>query len=246
MTPLSLVPASLRKVEQGVLPGSGYPNAPEAPGSATSVVDPGNGQAKPARATSGGNPRLLAVATEHLHRLGPRRLTVVAVANAAGMTHANVYRYFPSKEALIDAVAEGWLRNVEHELARIAEGPDPAEDKIERLLTALAGMQRETLAKEPNLFAVHLDAMVRARPTARRHRIRLRSLVEGIIEEGIAAGAFSARDRERAIAHIFDASYRFTHPAAIRNDVGLPADIAEARLGAVIAAILKVLRSGTL
>ena len=190
--------------------------------------------------------RLLVIAAEHLGRLGSRRLTIVAVSAEAGMTHANVYRYFVSKEALLDAVVERWLRLVEAELARIADAPDPADDKIEHLLTALASVQRETLAHEPNLFAVHLDATVAARPIARRHRVRLRSLVERVVEEGIATGAFVARDRERVIAYIFDASYRFTHPLAIQQDADLPRDLGEARLSAVILAILKMLRTGTL
>jgi AcrR family transcriptional regulator len=175
--------------------------------------------------------RLLGIATEHLSRLGPKRVTVVAVAAEAGMTHANVYRYFPSKDALLD-------------LAQPA--PDPADDKIERLLTALATVQRDALVDEPNLFAVHLDATVAARPIARRHRVRLRSLVERVVEEGITSGIFSARDRERAIAYIFDASYRFTHPLAIQHDAEVPRDLIEARFGAVIHAIQRVLRSGVL
>lgn len=190
--------------------------------------------------------RLLAIATEHLARLGPKRVTVVAVATEAGMTHANVYRYFPSKDALLDAVAARWLREVEDELGRIADAPDPADDKIERLLTALATAQRDVLTRQPNLFAVHLDATVTARPIARRHRVRLRSLVERVVEEGIGVGAFVARDPERAIAYIFDSSYRFTHPMAIQHDADLPRDLIEARLGAVIVAIQKALRAGIL
>lgn len=190
--------------------------------------------------------RLLGIATEHLARLGPKRVTVVAVAAEAGMTHANVYRYFPSKDALLDAVAGRWLRDVETRLAGIADAPDPADDKIERLLVALAALQRDALTNEPNLFAVHLDATVAARPIARRHRVRLRSLVERVVEEGITSGIFSARDRERAIAYIFDASYRFTHPLAIQHDADVPHDLIEARFGAVIHAIQRVLRSGVL
>ena len=44
---------------------------------------------------------------------GSRAVTVVGIAEAAGMTHANVYRYFPSKAALIDAVAARWLKSLE-------------------------------------------------------------------------------------------------------------------------------------
>ncbi|WP_210248475.1 ceramidase domain-containing protein [Methylobacterium sp. WL103] len=146
----------------------------------------------------------------------------------------------------LDAVAGRWLRDIETRLAGIADAPDPADDKIERLLTALAALQRDALQDEPNLFAVHLDATVAARPIARRHRVRLRSLVERVIEEGMATGTFSARDRERAIAYIFDASYRFTHPLAIQHDAEVPRDLVDARFGAVIHAIQRVLRAGIL
>ncbi|GJD98435.1 TetR/AcrR family transcriptional regulator [Methylobacterium isbiliense] len=190
--------------------------------------------------------RLLAIAGEHLRRLGHRQVTVVGVAAEAGMTHANVYRYFPSKTALVDAVAGRWLREVEAELAAIADAPDPADDKLERLLLALAALQREVLTGDPRLFAVHLDATVESRPIARRHRGRLRLLVERVIEEGLNAGTFALRDRERAIAFVFDASHRFIHPASVQLDAEVPRDLIETRFGAVIRAILRVLRTGTL
>ena len=79
-----------------------------------------------------------------------------------------------------------------------------------------------------------------------RSRVRLRALVERIVEEGIGTGVFAARDRERAIAVIFDASYRFTHPLAIQHDADVPRDLIEARFGAVIHAIQRVLRAGVL
>ncbi|NGM33575.1 TetR/AcrR family transcriptional regulator [Methylobacterium sp. DB0501] len=190
--------------------------------------------------------RLLAIAADHLRRLGHRQVTVVGVAAEAGMTHANVYRYFPSKTALVDAVAGRWLREVEAELGAIADAPDPADDKLERLLLALASMQREVLARDPHLFAVHRDATVESRPIARRHRGRLRQLVERVIEEGMNAGTFSLRDRERGLAFIFDTSHRFLHPVSIQLDVEVPRDLIEARLGAVIRAMLRILRIGTL
>jgi AcrR family transcriptional regulator len=36
--------------------------------------------------------RLLTIAADHLKRFGARQVTVVSIADAAGMTHANVYR----------------------------------------------------------------------------------------------------------------------------------------------------------
>lgn len=204
-----------------------------------------SGPAARARPTSvSTDARLLAIATDHLSRLGPKGVTVVAIAAEAGMTHANVYRYFPSRDALLDAVAARWLRALEAELTGIADAPDPPNDKIERLLGALGLAQREKLAREPNLFAVHLDATVASRPVARRHRVRLRLLIERVLEEGIGTGTFAVRDREPAIAYIFDASYRFTHPLAIQHDADLPHDLIDSRFGMVIQAIQRVLRYG--
>ncbi len=189
---------------------------------------------------------LLDVAAEHLAQKGAHRFTVSAVAAGSGMTHANVYRYYSSKKGLIDAVIGRWLRSIELELARIVEGPDPAEDKIEHLLVALATRQSDAQVHDPHIFAVHLDAVLKDRVMARKHRTRLRGLVERVIEEGIASSAFAARNKERAIAYVFDASYRFTHPVGIQLDADLPRDLAEARLGGVTLSIQQVLRTGTL
>ena len=88
--------------------------------------------------TAPADTRLLAIAAHQLKEHGPRHVTVVGIADAAGMTHANVYRYFASKAALIDAVAGQWLRRMEATIADIADSPDPADDKLERLIQAWA------------------------------------------------------------------------------------------------------------
>ena len=186
--------------------------------------------------------RLLAIAADHLRRLGPDRLTVVGVAAEAGMTHAAVYRYFPSRAALVEAVAERWLRGLEAALGAIADAPDPADDKLERLLLALSARQREALEAEPHLFAVHAEATAAGRPIARRHRTRLAALVDRVVEEGVATGVFAPGDRERALGLVFDAGHRFIHPASIRLDAAMPRSLVEARLGALIAVVRRALR----
>ncbi len=169
-------------------------------------------------------------------------MTVVAVAADAGMTHANVYRYFPSRTALLDAVAGRWLREVEAALAGIADAPDPVEDKLERLVQALAGAQRRALRGDPHVFAVHRQATLEARPLARRHRARLRQLVEGVVDEGAAGFAFELRDRDRAVVLVFDALHRFTHPICVEMDAEMPTDLWEARLATTLKVVLRALR----
>ena len=138
--------------------------------------------ASPARLTlPSADVRLLAIAAEHLRRFGPRGVTVVGIAEGAGMTHANVYRYFPSKTALIDAVVGQWLKSLEVVLAGIADAPDPADDKLERLILAVARAYRDRLEADPHLFGIYVDATEASRSLVRKHRARQRQLVDRII-----------------------------------------------------------------
>jgi AcrR family transcriptional regulator len=188
--------------------------------------------------------RILSVASEHLRLYGPKRFTVVAVADEAGMTHANVYRYFPSRAALIDAVVDVWLKATERRLADIADGPDPAFDKLERLILALAKANRDLLAEDPHLFAALSQAVARRHAISRRNRARVRALFERVVDEGIASGAFEPRDRERAIAFVIDATHRFIHPATLALEGDVPQASVDQRLSTLIRVILRVLASG--
>jgi len=70
--------------------------------------------------------RILEVARAHIRRFGVARATIVGVAHDAGMTHANVYRYFPSKATLFEEITASWLRPIETRLREVADGPAPA------------------------------------------------------------------------------------------------------------------------
>jgi AcrR family transcriptional regulator len=53
--------------------------------------------------------RILAAAEAVLRRHGVEKTNVVDIARALGISHTNIYRHFPSKKALLDAVAVRWL-----------------------------------------------------------------------------------------------------------------------------------------
>ena len=69
--------------------------------------------------------RILAAAETVLRRHGVEKTNVVDIARALGISHANIYRHFPSKKALLDAVAARWLERVTAPLAGHRGGPDP-------------------------------------------------------------------------------------------------------------------------
>lgn len=188
--------------------------------------------------------RLVTLAEDHVRRFGVERLTVVAVARDAGMTHANVYRYFPSKTALADAVSAQWLRPLDARLTDAAAAPDPADDKLERMVLALASAMRDRAETEPNLFRLFAEAFAEGRDVARRHRSRVRLLVERVVEEGIGAATFPVKSRERALALVFDTAYRFVTPAAVESDRETSRKIWDQRALSAINAAIRALKAG--
>ena len=188
--------------------------------------------------------RILDLAAAHIRAHGAGRMTVVGVAAAAHMSHANVYRYFASKAALIDAVTGQWLAPVEASLRSTAEGPDPAADKLERLLGTVYRAYRDKLERDESLFRLFAVAVEAGRPIARRHRGRLQSEIQRAVDQGMSGGEFLMRDQRRAITLVFDAMHRFTHPAAILLDRDAPRSSLDQRFEFMAQLALRALRGG--
>lgn len=188
--------------------------------------------------------RILDIAAAHIRRFGLRRTTVVAIADEAGMSHANVYRYFPSKQALLEAVTDHWLKPLEAGIREIGDGPDPAYDKLERILGAVQSTYRNKLENDPNIFAVFVEATEKGRSVARRHRGRLQAELQRTIEDGMSSGVFASGDQRRALALVFDALHRFIHPAAIRMDADVPRGQYNGRFERVVRLVMGGLTRG--
>jgi AcrR family transcriptional regulator len=184
------------------------------------------------------------IAREHVRKFGPSRTTIVGIAQEAGMTHANVYRYFASKEALFEEMTTSWLRPLEARLREAADGADPAYDKLERMLLAIHRAYRQKLDHDAAIFNLLVDALEKGKGSARKHRGRVQADIQRVVEEGIASGAFAMSDRRRALALVFDAAHRFIHPIAVRLDAQTQAAALEARFERIIALALRALRSG--
>ena len=190
--------------------------------------------------------RILEFAAEHIRRHGLERTTVVAIAREAAMSHGNVYRYFPSKEALVDAVTDQWLKPIETGLREIVDGPDPAFDKLERILSAVQRAYRNKLEADPKIFGLFVEASVAGRGVARKHRLKLQSEVRSVLEDGMSSGAFPAHDIRRALALVFDMSHRFLSPPAIRRDGEVTRAQIDGRFERVLRALRRTLGSGVL
>ena len=175
-----------------------------------------------------------------LRRFGPRKTTVVDVARALGVSHGAVYRHFPSKEALREAVARRWLARITGPLAAIAERDGTATERLHAWLSALAAAKRSKVLDDPELFAGYAILAEETRDVVSEHVAALVGQLAGIVESGVAEGEFRAVDPDRTAAALFDATVRFHHPAHAYEWLQAPGDEA---LNAVLDLLLDGLRA---
>jgi AcrR family transcriptional regulator len=156
--------------------------------------------------------RILVAAEEALRRYGPAKANVVDVARALGVSHGSVYRHFPSKAVLRDAVTERWLASISRPLEAIASKQLPAPARLGRWLDGLVQAKRRKALDDPELFATYIELTAGARDVVTAHVDTLVAQLARIIDEGIARGELEVTSPERAARAVFDATARFHNP----------------------------------
>ena len=184
--------------------------------------------------------RILEVTEDVLRRFGLAKATVVDVARALDVSHGSVYRHFPSKASLREAVAKRWLDRVSAPLAKIAEGSGPAPARLDKWLRTLFAAKHKRVSEDPEMFATYLTLAREACKTVKAHKENLTDQVELILSDGAKQGAFQVTDAKATARAVFDATIRFHHPAHSEewSDPQLPA-----RIDAVLALLLKGLET---
>lgn len=157
--------------------------------------------------------RILQAAEDVLRRYGPAKATVVDVARALGVSHGSVYRHFPTKAALRDAVTERWLARVSTPLAAIADEDGPAPERLRRWLELLISSKRALARDDPELFQTYIALAAQARDIVTAHVDTLTEQIARIVADGVARDEFTATDPATAARAVFDATGRFHNPA---------------------------------
>jgi AcrR family transcriptional regulator len=156
--------------------------------------------------------RILETAEDVLRRYGPAKTTVVDVARTLGVSHGSVYRHFPSKAALRDAVAERWLARISEPLEAVAREDGPALERLRRWLDQLITAKRSRALEDPELFATYAQLVAESREVVMTHVKTLTGQLAAIIAVGVQRGEFSDVDPAMAGGAVFDATARFHNP----------------------------------
>jgi len=157
--------------------------------------------------------RILEAAEDVLRRYGPAKATVVDVARVLGVSHGSVYRHFPSKAALRDAVTQRWLARSAAPLAKIVAARGKAATRLRRWFDTLIAGKRSYALGDPELFATYLALATDAREIVKVYADLRFVEIETLIAEGIANREFRRVDARAAAHALWNATTRFHNPA---------------------------------
>ena len=158
--------------------------------------------ARPQADIEAGREALIGHVVDLIEERGSAAVTMTEIAARAGMSPANLYRYYDSKEALIEAVAEHWFRpKVEIMEAVIASDLPPRRKMFEFYARRFTRMKAEW-ERDPVAFANYVELgkenfeLVRSYVDLGDHYLAM------IIGEAMADGHFAGLDLDEAISLI--------------------------------------------
>lgn len=164
--------------------------------------------------------RIVQAAIGLYRQIGYRKTTVADVARDASMSPANLYRFYPSRQALEEAIVTELLDEVAVAAANAAGSGRSGLERLNMAFRAVSQMHEVRLAHDVRLHELVVAAGEANWPSSLSHADRLRGVVRSIIVAGQASGEFRAGSPMTLACCVLDAMDAYLSPSRV-NAVAL-------------------------
>jgi AcrR family transcriptional regulator len=159
--------------------------------------------------------RIMETAEVLFRRLGFAKTAVADIAAELHMSPANIYRFFDSKNAIVQAICRRCLSEVEEKAWAVARSKAPAAQRMERMILEILAYHKENLVTEHRVNELVVAAIEHSWYTIRAHKDVMRNVVELVLRDGIDAGEFEAVDPRETAEVIMRSVVPFTNPLVV-------------------------------
>ncbi|MDC7784137.1 TetR family transcriptional regulator [Rhodoplanes sp. TEM] len=156
--------------------------------------------------------RIIITADRLYRQIGFQKTTVADIARELGMSPANVYRFFRSKDEINEAVGQQLLGEVIAAAREIAGVDAPAADRLRTLFVTIERMNTERFTVEKKLHDLVALALTENWQIVFDYVDRMDGVIAGIIADGMARGEFRQGDPKQAARCLHTAMIRYSHP----------------------------------
>jgi AcrR family transcriptional regulator len=159
--------------------------------------------------------RIMDTADTLFRRLGYAKTAVADIASELGMSPANVYRFFPSKIAIVQAICQRCLAELEGKVWSVARSRGSASGRLERLFLEILAYHKENLLTDQKVNDIVLVAIEENWDSILAHKEVVRTAIELILRDGIESGEFEPVDPRETSMLIMRSNVSFCHPLLI-------------------------------
>ena len=167
---------------------------------------------------------------------GFEHVRLIDIAKEVGVSHVALYSYFADKAALLDAVSEQWLSDLDEQLEQICRSPEPIYQRIRSNFLQLHRAKRERDQLEPELYKAFNASSQMLKPFILRHLQSVEAQLLRLTREASQAELITKVSPEEATKLLLEATYRFTEPQLVQQ---MLAEDREGHLDALVAALMR-------
>ena len=158
---------------------------------------------------------ILVAAWDLFRQLGFRKTTIADIADVLGMSSANIYRFFASKDALTQAICRNLLDGLTETVQAAAARPGSAADRIGAVLMILHRNHREQMTNQKRVHEVVAIAMEENWAAIAEFLGACDAVIADLVRQGQASGEFGPGDPTVLGKRTMDACAGILHPTLI-------------------------------
>jgi AcrR family transcriptional regulator len=171
--------------------------------------------ARPQTDIDAGRQQIMEAIDDLIRQRGAIDISMGELAAAAGMSPSNLYRFFDSKESLLEAVAEKWFAEKVRIMEEVVASDLPIRDKMFAFFARRFSVMVDQYEAEPDLFKSYMEIgelyfeVVRGYVDLGDHYLSM------LVAEAMEAGYFSTLSIDEAVSLINQMVHPYCNPEAI-------------------------------
>lgn len=184
--------------------------------------------------------RIINAADHMIQEKGAISFTMTDLATAVGMSPANLNRFFESKDALAEAMAEEWFAELQVIMEELVSADMPVEEKLYQFFARRLVVKRARFDDDPGLFESYMDLGDEHFEVIRGYVDLADHYMASILAEAMESGYFKGLELDTIVSLVNTMLQPFCNPKLMMQTMHMAT---EERLRLVINTILNGLRA---
>lgn len=174
--------------------------------------------------------QIAVAAIQMFRQYGYAKTTVGDIAKACHMSPANIYRFFSSKDAIIESIATDYLNQKLQAAREISTRKLSASQRLEAFALEILRMSCDEFVTEQRLVEIVIMCVDKHRDIVEAFLQAMRDVIRDVVQQGMDSGEFTVTDAKDTGDAVFDSLCKFHHPQMIAQHLQQPLEEQARRL----------------